>query len=175
MYVCMHIYTRVCDAPVLNSMLRVCVSLKEHRFGAWAIISSDLQPWGQQWNGKEQGSLLSQRCSLHLKGHVMFPGNWLNGFGFYNIRSGCFHSACVSWGTCLPVVFTLTSLSSPGDELGTDSLRLPRLGLPCLWDPVPLAWGTWVGVDASLSWLRKAWSLSQSRPAVCHWTRTAGV
>jgi hypothetical protein len=82
-------------------------------------------------NWKEQGSLLSPRCSLPLKGHVVFSGNWLNGFGFCDTRSGRFHSAWVSWGTCLPVVFTLTSLPSTGDELGTDRLR-PRACLP-LW------------------------------------------
>lgn len=155
----MHIYTHVCVcvcvrvcAPVSNSMLRVRVSLKEHRFGDWTIIYSDLQPRGQQWNGKEQGSLLSERCSLSLKGYVMFPGNWFHGFGFYDISLGCFHSACVSWWTCLPIVFILTSLPSPGEELGTASLTATGCsGLPGPQVLAPLSWeGSVVGVNASL-------------------------
>lgn len=149
----------VCAFPLVNTRCWACVyvSLKERRYGAWAIISSDLQPRGQQWNGKEQDSLFSQRCSLHPKGHVMFLGNWLSGFRFYSIRSGCFHSPRVSWGTCLLVVFTLTSLPSPSDEFGLDSLRLPPTQ-GCLAPMTPcLCPGSMDGCEyLHLSWLGKA-------------------
>lgn len=174
MFVCSYTQMRVCTCVCVCMpqcqclVLCVCVSLKERRFGTWAIISSDLQPQGQQWNGKEQGSLLSQRCSLHLKGHVMFPGNWLDGFGFYSIRSGCFHSACVSWGMCLPVVFTLTSLPSPGHESGMDSPWLPP-AQGCLAPTTP-----WLcprsRVECGCLPLL-GWSLPQQRPPACYWIR----
>lgn len=125
MSVCMHTHTHICPS-VKQVAVRVCfikgalIWSLDYYF-QWLAASGAAVKW------KEQGSLLSERCALHLKGHVMFPGNWLNGFGFCNIRSGRFHSACVSWGTCLPVVFTLTSLPSPGDELG---MNVCSLGLP---------------------------------------------
>lgn len=95
-------------------------SLKECRFGARAIISGDLRPSGGSSEMEKSTAACSWNwCSLNLKGHVMFSGNWLNGFGFYNIRSGRFHSAHVYWGMCLPVVFTLTLLPCHTDEPGT--------------------------------------------------------
>lgn len=95
-------------------------SLKECRFWAQAIISGDLRPsGGSSEMEKSTAACTWNWCSLNLKGHVMFSGNWLNGFGFYNIRSGRFHSAHVYWGMCLPVVFTLTLLPCHTDEPGT--------------------------------------------------------
>lgn len=106
-----------------GSNLMPCVfffSLKECRFWARAIISGDLRPSGGSSEMEKSTAACSWNwCSLNLKGHVMFSGNWLNGFGFYNIRSGRFHSAHVYWGMCLPVVFTLTLLPCHTDEPGT--------------------------------------------------------
>lgn len=126
----------------------------------WFAASRAAEKW------KEQGSLLSKRCSLPLKGHVVFPGNWLNGFGFCDIRSGHFHSAWVSRGTCLPVVFTLTSLPSPGDELGTDRLRpgacLPRWTCPSLRASVG---------GCGCFFVSLILHLSQKTPALSHWKK----
>lgn len=150
MCTCMFVYTRYIQACMCvyasgsHLMLHAHVSLKEHRFGAWAIISSDLLPCRQQWNENEPGSLPSQWCSLPLKGHVMCPGSWLSEFGFHNVRSGCFYSACISWGTCLPVAVTLTLLPSPGDSLARTGwfhclLRVALTLGPCL--SAPKSWG----------------------------------
>lgn len=117
-------------------------SLKECRFWARAIISGDLRPSGGSSEMEKSTAACSWNwCSLNLKGHVMFSGNWLNGFGFYNIRSGRFHSAHVYWGMCLPVVFTLTLLPCHTDEPGTKTTfciavctTLPlRLPPPCCY------------------------------------------
>lgn len=168
----------VCLYAHISTWAHVCPSVKLDAVHVCFIKEAQIWNGGYyfQWlaasgaaNGKEQGSLLSQRCSLHLKGHVMFPGNWLNGFGFRNIRSGHFHFACVSWGTCLPVVFTLTSLPSPGDELGMDMLWLrPARGCPALADPMPLPWSVWLGMP--MPWLRKVWSLPSPCKGPLHTT-----
>lgn len=117
-------------------------------------------------NWKEQGSLLSPRCSLPLKGHVVFSGNWLNGFGFCDTRSGRFHSAWVSWGTFshwphYPAL--VMSLAQTGCG--------PGLVCPC--EPALLLGPVWVDVGASPS----VWSLhlSQQRLPLSHWEKITEV
>lgn len=155
-------------------------SLKECRFWAWAIISGDLRPSGGSSEMEKSTAACSWNwCSLNLKGHVMFSGNWLNGFGFYNIRSGRFHSAHVYWGMCLPVVFTLTLLPCHTDEPGTKPTFCiavcTTLPLPLPPPPVLLLWAADGGFGVHISLAPNpllSVSLLQHRCTEAHWLHT---
>lgn len=103
MYVCTHALTHICLSVKLNAA-RVC-SIKEALIGAWAIISSDLPPQGQQRNERAgqpalQAMLTASERSCHVSWQLTqwiwilqhkvglfplclcFPGN---------VPSSCFH------------------------------------------------------------------------------------
>lgn len=128
---------------VSNSGLCACF-LK----GAWALRSRGWQPGRTQ-----QGSLLSELFAAS-KGHVMFPGNCLTGFGCCNTRSAFPLCPCFS-GNVPSSCFHIDLITQP-DELGT-SLRLPPAHRAALSPGLPasVAWGVWVGVDTG----GRAWGL----------------
>lgn len=71
------------------------------------------------------------------------------------LSAACFHPACVSWGTCLPVAFMVTSLPKAGPSLAEPhrSYRPPWAAWPQV--PAPLSCGGACLVWMPLSRLRK--------------------
>lgn len=139
-------------APATNTMLHVCVYQRSTDLQLRRLFPVTCSLGGSSEMEKVRAACSPSDVPALLKGHARVSRQLTRWVGMLQHMRGCFHPACDSWGTCLPVALMLTSLPKPGP-----SLAEPHHGYCppwAAWPPHPSAsvlWGAcpvWMPLSA---------------------------